>query len=435
MTSAPTATRTGAAPAVDSLALAAIALGERSALIKQLPVLALFIVAAVLSLALPTITISSPVAFAAAIAMMLVATVLAAVFHRTDVSDRAVLLVPAIDFAVVGVLRFATGESASIFASLAILPAVWIAAMPGRRFVVWAFLGVALGQLVPFLLGSSLEENPNELARTVFSAVAFGLAAAIVNDLARVARQHVADIASRERSTLLELEHASTVQRALLPKAGTHVADFGLAAVCVPSRAIGGDFFDWYDTAGGTAFTVGDVMGKGVGAGIIAATVRAVVRSARGERDLSVAVERASEALAADLGDAGAFATLFHARVDPLTGVVRYVDAGHGLSIVVRADGTWTRLPSRNLPVGIPVDEPWVVEELELAASEALVVCSDGVLELFEGDVGALGRIADLVAAERNADAVVGRIRALARDSDPDDDVTVLVLRRDAGDA
>ncbi|HEX5729977.1 PP2C family protein-serine/threonine phosphatase [Microbacterium sp.] len=419
---------------VDSFAVSAIGLDEQSPFVKQLPVLGLFAVAVLISLLVPTIVVSSPTALIVASIFIVMTTGIAAILTRFNASGPILLLVPGLDFVAVGVLRFATGESASIFASLAILPVVWVAAFDGRRHIVYAFLGVVIGLVIPFALGSTLEENPNEIARGFFSALAFGLAAAVVNDLARLARDRVADVHAREQLNLVELEQASAVQQALLPKPVSGASDYAFAGVCVPSRTIGGDFFDWYEITGGMAFTVGDVMGKGIGAGIIAATVRAVVRSARNHEDLSVALARASECLESDLGDTAAFATLFHARLDASSGIVRYADAGHGLSLHVSADGTWRRLASRNLPVGIPADEPWGSAELQLQPGDALVSCSDGILDLYDGSVESLRHIAALTAEASDASQIIARIRelAVASDASADDDVTVLVVKRTA---
>jgi sigma-B regulation protein RsbU (phosphoserine phosphatase) len=398
--------------------LAAVPLGidDQPPLVKQAPVAILFVIALVLSVTVPTIEIT---------------TMLAAVLPRIDPGQRAVFLVPALDFVVVGILRFATGESTSIFASLVILPSVWIAAAAGQRNIVYAFLGICGALLVPFLLGSTLEENPNELARGLFSACAFGLAAAVVNDLARLARKHVADVRAREELTLIELRDASAVQQALLPKPRSEASDYDFAGMCLPAKSVGGDFFDWYDVPVGTAFTLCDVMGKGVGAGIIAATVRAVIRSAKNHDDLAVPLNRASSSLNSDLGELASFATLFHARLDEATGVVKYVDAGHGLSLHVRADGSWTRLSSPNLPIGIGSDEPWRIAEITLEPGDALISCSDGILDLYDGTVESLQHVAAIVAQRPSVDDVVSHIRALAEAVESnDDDITVLVVRR-----
>ncbi|QHC65599.1 SpoIIE family protein phosphatase [Rathayibacter sp. VKM Ac-2759] len=410
---------------------AAIGLDEHSPLVKQIPVAFLFAVAVALSLLLPTIAVTDPAALVLAAVAMTGATALAAVLPRIDPGARVVLVVPVLDFLVVGVLRYATGESASIFASLAILPTVWVAASPGRRSVALAFAGICAGLVVPFLLGSTLEENPNELTRGLFSAVAFGLAGAVVNELARLARAHVEDVRARERITLLELDQAALVQQALLPKTDTGAAGYDFAGVCLPSKAVGGDFFDWYPVSGGTAFTLGDVMGKGVGAGIIAATVRAVIRSARGHDDLAVPLDRAADALSSDLSDTASFATLFHARLEHDSGGIRYVDAGHGLTLHVRADGSWARLAALNLPVGIGSEEVWSVSRVVLEPGDSLISCSDGILDLYDGTVESMGHVARIVARSSDSADVVSRLRALTEASlEREDDVTALVVRR-----
>ena len=88
-------------------------------------------------------------------------------------------------------------------------------------------------------------------------------------------------------------------------------------------------------------------MGKGAGAGMIAATTRAVIRSARNSDDPVQALMLTSDRLTTDLSPAGAFATLFHARLRAVDGRVLFSDAGHGLSLLIRASGTWERLTSR----------------------------------------------------------------------------------------
>jgi sigma-B regulation protein RsbU (phosphoserine phosphatase) len=414
-----------------ALSISAEAVDGYPPLVKQSPIVLLFAVAVLISLTVPTAIVTSEPALIGATALLIVATGLAAAMPRIDPAGRLVFLVPAIDFFVVGALRYATGESRSIFASLAILPAVWIAASPGPRHVAYAFVGMFGGLLVPFLLGSTLEENPNELARGLFSAAAFTVAAAVVNDLVRVARRNISELQLKEDATALELERASVVQQALLPTRAVGAAGYDFAGVCLPSKAISGDFFDWYKASNGIAFTLGDVMGKGVGAGIIAATVRAVVRSARNHDDLTIALDRASDALASDLADASTFATLFHARLDDHTGVVRYIDAGHGLTIHVSADGSWSRLTSFDLPIGLSTGEAWTIAHLQLKPGDTLVSCSDGILDIYDGDVESLRYIAEIASQSADAADAMERIRAEIVGADAvDDDITVVVLRR-----
>lgn len=415
----------------DEALLASVAHDRHPPIANQLPVLLLFTVSLLMALTLPSVVITSVTAVVWSVILIAVASAIAAVLPRIDPQGRYVLLVPAIDFVVIGVFRYGTGESASIFASLSILPVMWMASAPQRYNVLYAFLGVCTALLIPFLLGASLADLPAELARSLFSAMAFGLAAAVVNDLARLSRAHIRDLRARERATAEELEQASEVQRALQPTAGAHLEGYEFAGVCFPSRKIGGDFFDWYSAGGGIAFTLGDVMGKGMGAGIIAATVRAVVRSARSHDDLAVALDRASETLSSDLAATASFATMFHARLDESTGTVRYIDAGHGLTLHVRRDGTWSRLASGDLPVGIASDEPWTLQQLRLQPGDTLISCSDGILDLYDGSVDSLRHIAYIVSQSSDAANVLTRLSALIDDATTrDDDITLLVLNR-----
>ncbi len=94
-------------------------------------------------------------------------------------------------------------------------------------------------------------------------------------------------------------------------------------------------------------------MGKGVGAGMIAAAVRSLIRSTVDEADPAVAVRRAATGLATGSSDltSGQFTTCFHLRVDH-DGGARWVDAGHGLTVLRSADGAVRPLRSGHLPIG-----------------------------------------------------------------------------------
>lgn len=226
-----------------------------------------------------------------------------------------------------------------------------------------------------------------------------------------------------------ELARASEVQRSLLPKNTLKLDGYDIAADCVAARGVGGDFYDWYHTDGGAAFTLADVMGKGIGAAIIAATVRAVLRSGARVNDPVAAVDAASALLSTDLDESGTFVTLFHARLDAESGVVRYIDAGHGLSLLVRADGTTKRLTTTSLPVGASLDESWREHRVTLEPGDSLVSVSDGILDLFDGTLDSLDEVERIVRESHSSRAVVDTLLTLAGNAAPDD-VTLLVIRR-----
>src|SRR5207249_5107094 len=128
---------------------------------------------------------------------------------------------------------------------------------------------------------------------------------------------------------------------------------YELAAACLPAPDVGGDLYDWVGPwAGLLDITVADVMGRGLGAALVMATLRAALRSAPHQLGPAARVGLASESISHGLTDDGLFVTLFHARLDVRTGVLRYVDAGHGYCVIRRADGEVVPLESKSLPVG-----------------------------------------------------------------------------------
>ncbi|MFC8192845.1 PP2C family protein-serine/threonine phosphatase [Cellulomonas sp. NPDC057328] len=233
-----------------------------------------------------------------------------------------------------------------------------------------------------------------------------------------------------------ELERAAHVQAGLLPAAPPRVDGWEVAGACQPARGVGGDFYDWAPTPTGVTLSIADVMGKGMGAAIIAATVRAVLRAASRRGDVEQAVAAAEEALASDLTQTATFATLLHAHVEAATGEVSYVDAGHGLSAVVRADGGVHRLAPGGPPLGFlldvaPGEAVRDAERLTLAPGDLLLAVSDGVVDALGGDVAVMDEVAATAVGAATAAEAVDRVLALAaRSGTRPDDVTVVAVRR-----
>jgi hypothetical protein len=231
-----------------------------------------------------------------------------------------------------------------------------------------------------------------------------------------------------------ELERAAAVQAGLLPRSAPDVPGYEVAGACLPSRAVGGDFYDWATTRdGGLVLSLVDVMGKGAGAGIMAASIRAVLRGSAHGADVAQSLLYAGAILHGDLSGAGVFATAFHAALDPATGDVRYADAGHGLTVVVRADGTEERLAATGLPLGVLDEEAREERVVHLAPGDALVTFSDGVLDLLDGTLAGVAPVVDAVRGAASADDAVDRVLRLAAGAVVrPDDITVVAVRRAA---
>lgn len=122
------------------------------------------------------------------------------------------------------------------------------------------------------------------------------------------------------------------------------------------------------------------------------------------------------------------FVTLFSAEIDALTGQVSYVDAGHSLSFIHRADGAWEHLNSTGLPLAMGMGEPHGVGSAQLNPGDALMSCSDGLLDLLdlEDPFGQVDEILEAYGMDGAVDEALRRAVAVKAA----DDVTVVVVRR-----
>lgn len=233
-----------------------------------------------------------------------------------------------------------------------------------------------------------------------------------------------------------ELQRAGRVQAELLPREAPPLPGFELAARCVPAREVGGDFYDWQELSPGVlALSVGDVMGKGMPAALLMATVRTLLRAIAPAGPPAAVVERARQVLHGDLERAGAFVTLFHAQLDAREARLRYVDAGHRHALVRRADGQVEELAQGGRPLGLTLRRPYVEGALHLRPGDALLVYSDGLLELppagaaLAADAPDIPALMACLSGAGSAAEMVESLLALAT-GPPPDDLTILALRR-----
>jgi PAS domain S-box-containing protein len=232
------------------------------------------------------------------------------------------------------------------------------------------------------------------------------------------------DITDRKR----QLERAARIQRELLPTERPDLDGYELAAACLPAQDVGGDFYDWISEAGHLDVTVADVMGKGVGSALVMATLRTAQRTARSELGPAARVGLMAESLSRGLTNDGLFVTMFHARLDLGSGVLRYVDAGHGYCVVRRADGGMERLERGSVPLGVIDGCEYTEGEVRLKPGESLLVYTDGLVEVGDVTTG-LSELAGDLKPSMGAEEMVSRLVDRVRDQQTDD-VTVVVLRR-----
>lgn len=228
-----------------------------------------------------------------------------------------------------------------------------------------------------------------------------------------------------------ELLRASQIQRELLPKNDPDVPGYDIAMCAVATEVVGGEFYDWTLVDGGSlAFTHGDVMGKGLSAALLMATVRASLRSAIKAHGPANAVNTISDVLHEDLKRTRSSVSMFVGYLQPRSHVIEYVDAGHGLALLVRADDGFEHVQGIDVPVGIFPDNRYQAHQISLSPGDALLLYSDGLR-----DAVADGDFESLVSIMRESPTSHEAIEALAglaaETRHRADEVTVVMIRRE----
>lgn len=243
----------------------------------------------------------------------------------------------------------------------------------------------------------------------------------------------------RELAVQEEMDLAGQVQQLMLPTSAPDIAGVEVAGRVQPAREAGGDYFDWFvveDPDGGGKLlqvVLGDVMGKGLAASLIASEVRAVLRGHSRYTDVGDAVARTSHTTRHDLEANNRFSTLWVGRLDPSTGALDYIDVGHGLAAIVSQRG-YRRLEQNYLPLGAPIEDTWTTASDALAEDELLVVVSDGVFDVLDDSFEeAEKKMGAILEPGLSCQQIVDRIVTFAVSHEASDDVTALVLRRVAG--
>ncbi len=261
-----------------------------------------------------------------------------------------------------------------------------------------------------------------------------------------------------------ELEIGREIQLSFLPAQLPQPPGWELEARFQPALEVAGDFYDAFEAPNGrVALVIADVVGKGVTAALFMAIIRSLFRAMfqqtyfRAEREAAVpdvapplppdvdrealldAVRLTNAYLIANHGDAYAFATLFAGVLEPETGRLLYVNAGHNPPLVVSADAPAAprELAPTGPAIGLLLGAPYRLSETTLRPGDLLFAFTDGVVETRDPSAEEFGqeRLEALLAAHgTTAAAALAAVEAAVADhasgAEAFDDVTMLALRR-----
>jgi serine phosphatase RsbU (regulator of sigma subunit) len=236
-----------------------------------------------------------------------------------------------------------------------------------------------------------------------------------------------------------ELALASEIQQRFQPTAPPHVSGYELQGISFPCYEIGGDYYDFIERDDGRlVIALGDVSGKGTAAALLMSSLHAAIHAQSASHNSLSATISAVNRYLADNIPANRFVTLFYAELDPESGALSFLNAGHNPPLIVHAAGTVEQLASGGLPLGIKPDAEYREGRTQLQQGDVLVIYSDGVTEAVSptGEEFGATRLYEVVS--RNIEASAAGIRdriessltKFAQGTSAADDITLVIVKR-----
>jgi len=249
---------------------------------------------------------------------------------------------------------------------------------------------------------------------------------------ASVARAKDQEFAERE------LQAARSLQRRLLPRNEVEGEGYRIAARNIPSLVVSGDFYDVFAVGSGrVCFAVGDVAGKGMAAGLIMASVKAMLPLLAAENGVADTLRAINRSLFESLASRE-FVALCLGCFDPSSGQLHL--ANSGLPDVYLLSGAGEKLetlsvPGPRLPLGMRAEVAYEELKVSVRPGTCVLVMTDGLPEAVTSSGEPLGyeALEELLSAEPPSDALswidslFGAVRTQTSDV-ADDDWTALVL-------
>jgi len=272
----------------------------------------------------------------------------------------------------------------------------------------------------------------------------FGDLATSFNEMTLAVR-HGRELALANDRLKQEMVTARAIQVRLLPSDEPRVLDFEVTGASIPSREIGGDYYDFLVQADDKiGIAIGDVSGKGMPAALLMSNLQA---SLHGQvlhpGTVAGVVERVNNLIVRST-DPHMFATFFYGLLDARTATFTCTNAGHNPPLLLRVDGSIDELTTGGLLLGMLGDQPYQQDTVTLAPGEVVVLYTDGITEAVgpsaeEDDPDAMFGEEALYEVMRQSrrlpataikDAILAAVTAHTSGVAQSDDITLVVIRR-----
>ena len=236
-----------------------------------------------------------------------------------------------------------------------------------------------------------------------------------------------------------ELELATEIQHSFQPSSPPVMDDYEFQGISFSCYEIGGDYYDFIQLPEGRMMiALGDVSGKGTAAALLMSSLHAAIHAqVTANISLLETVKSVNQYLAKNT-PSNRFVTLFAAELDPPTGILNYINAGHNPPLVGRANGKVEQLDAGGFPLGIMPQAEYEIGQLQLNPGDSLVIYSDGVSEannLKDEEFG-MERLTQVVSKNIRAsaaglrDKVENALSIFTQTAPANDDITLVIVKR-----
>jgi serine phosphatase RsbU (regulator of sigma subunit) len=235
-----------------------------------------------------------------------------------------------------------------------------------------------------------------------------------------------------------DLKLARDIQKNLLPRSCPRGDRFEFAGYNLPSREVGGDYYDFIPVADGKiGVVIGDISGKGIPAAILMSNLQATFRISAAHAVSPSEAMRIVNNQIVQTTSVEKFATVFYGVFDPSRYAFQYTNAGHNCPVYRHAEGGVTFLREGGLVVGVMEDVKYRSKQVTLIPGDVLVFYTDGVTEARNSDDEEFGEPRLLHAMERPGngsaqsilDSVLDAVHDFSASDFLHDDLTLVVLK------
>jgi len=241
-----------------------------------------------------------------------------------------------------------------------------------------------------------------------------------------------------------ELETARKIQEKFLPHEMPQFHGFEIAGTSIPSKQVGGDYFDFLDLGKDRlGIAIADVSGKGIPAALLMANLQASLHSQALETENISDVALRINNLLVKSTDSHMFVTFFYGLLDRKQAVFTSINAGHNPPVLCGSDKKIQRMTKGGLVLGFQSDQKYDQQSTKLKTGDVLVLFTDGITEARAPDIEKIDdklfgedRLIQVIkdnvsfsAGEIQA-AVLQAVTSHTQNTPQEDDITLVVIKR-----